>query len=59
MELVVARFQYALPAFEGQLTVSDINRIDAIFAKQWGSQREKIEKEKEKVIYYFYATDAI
>ena len=28
-----ARFQYALPSFEGQLTASDINRIAAIFAK--------------------------
>ena len=26
---VIARFQYALPAFAGQLTVSDISKIDA------------------------------
>ena len=33
VRLIIARFQYALPAFAGQLTISDINRIDAIFAK--------------------------
>ena len=33
MGLVIVRFQYALPAYAGQITVSDINRIDAIFAK--------------------------
>ena len=31
--LVIARFQYALPVFTAQLTVSDINGIDTIFAK--------------------------
>ena len=31
--LVIARFRYALPVFAGQLTVSDINRIDAISSK--------------------------
>ena len=31
--LVIAFIQYALPAFAGQLTVADINRIDAMFAK--------------------------
>ena len=30
--LDIARFQYALPAFAGQLIASDINRIDVIFA---------------------------
>ena len=35
MGLVVARFQYALPAFAGQLTVFDMNRIDTIFAKRF------------------------
>ena len=33
MGLVIARFQYALPEFTGQLPASDINRINAIFAK--------------------------
>ena len=33
--LVIARFQYALPAFAGQLTISDINRINSIFAKRF------------------------
>ena len=32
VELVIAQFQYALRAFAGQLTVSDINGIDIIFA---------------------------
>ena len=31
--LVVARFQYALPAIAGQISVNDFNRIDAVFAK--------------------------
>ena len=30
--LVIALFQYALPAYAGQLTASDINRNDAVFA---------------------------
>ena len=32
VELVIVRFQYALPALAGQLTASDIYRIDAICA---------------------------
>ena len=33
MGLVIARFQYALPAYAGQITASDINRIYAVYAK--------------------------
>ena len=33
MGLVISQFQYVLLAFVGQITVSDINRINAIFAK--------------------------
>ena len=33
MDLVVARFQYAVPAIAGQILVNDLNRIDAVFAK--------------------------
>ena len=33
MGLVISRFQFALPIFAVLLTVSDIHRIDVIFAK--------------------------
>ena len=33
MGLVVACFQYALPEIAGQISVNDLNRIDAVFAK--------------------------
>ena len=33
MGLVVARFHYALPAIAGQISVNDLQRIDAGFAK--------------------------
>ena len=33
MGLVVARFHYALPAIAGQISVNDLHRIDAVFAK--------------------------
>ena len=33
MGLVVARFQYALPAIAGQILVNDLQRIYAVFAK--------------------------
>ena len=35
MGLVIAQIQYSLPVFAGQLTVSYINRIDALFAKRF------------------------
>ena len=31
--LVVARFHYALSAIAGQISMNDLNRIDAVFAK--------------------------
>ena len=33
MGLVVAGFQYALPAIDGQILVDNLNRIDAVFCK--------------------------
>ena len=38
LTLVVARFQYALPAIGGLFTVDDIHRINAVFvkARKWG-----------------------
>ena len=30
MALVVARFQYALPALAGQLSADDLNKVDAV-----------------------------
>ena len=33
MGLLVACFQYGLPAIAGQISVNDLNRIDAVFAK--------------------------
>ena len=33
MALVVARFQYALPALAGQLSVDDLRKVDAVFSK--------------------------
>ena len=33
MALVVARFQYALPALDGQLSADDLHEVDAVFTK--------------------------
>ena len=33
MALVVARFQYALPALAGQLSADDLHKVDAVFNK--------------------------
>ena len=37
MALVVARFQYALPALAGQLSADDLRKVDAVFnkARRW------------------------
>ena len=37
MALVVARFQYALPALVGQLAADDLRKVDAVFnkARRW------------------------
>ena len=37
MALVVARFQYALPALAGQLSADDLHKVDAVFrkARRW------------------------
>ena len=35
MALVVARFQYALPALAGQLSADDLCIVDAVFSKAW------------------------
>ena len=35
MALVVAIFQYALPAFAGQLSADDLHKVDAVFSKAW------------------------
>ena len=37
MALVVARFQYALPALAGQLSADDLRKVDAEFnkARKW------------------------
>ena len=35
MALVVARFQYALPALTGQLSANDLRKVDAVFNKAW------------------------
>ena len=42
MGLVVARFHYALPAIAGQILVSDLHRIDAVFAKAFRWQHTSI-----------------
>ena len=36
LSVVVARFPYALPAFSATITADDINRINAVFRKEWG-----------------------
>ena len=33
MALIVARFQYALPALAGQLSADDLHKVDAVFSK--------------------------
>ena len=33
MSLVVARFQYALPALAGHLSADDLRKVDAVFNK--------------------------
>ena len=37
MSLVVARFQYALPALASQLSTDDLPKVDAVFnkARRW------------------------
>ena len=37
MAIVVARFQYALPALAGQLSPDDLHKVDAVFnkARRW------------------------
>ena len=37
MAIVVARFQYALPALAGQLSADDLRKVDAVFnkARRW------------------------
>ena len=35
MALVVARFQYALPALAGQLSVDDLRKVDTVINKTW------------------------
>ena len=37
MALVVARFQYALPALTGQISADDLRKVDAVFnkARRW------------------------
>ena len=42
MGLVVARFHYALTAIAGQISVNDLDRIDAVFAKASGWQLTSI-----------------
>ena len=42
MGLVVARFHYALPAIAGQISVNDLNRIDAVFTKAFRWQLTSI-----------------
>ena len=40
MALVVARFQYSLPALAGQLSADDLHKVDAVFSKirRWQPQ---------------------
>ena len=40
--LVVARFQYALPAIAGQILSNDLNKIDTVFSKASRLQRTSI-----------------
>ena len=37
MAVVVARFQYALPALAGQLSADDLHKVEAVFnkARRW------------------------
>ena len=42
MGLVVARFHYALPAIAGQISMNDLHRIDAVFAKAFRWQLTSI-----------------
>ena len=42
MGLVVARFQYALPAIAGQISVNDLHRVDAVFSKAFWWQLTSI-----------------
>ena len=42
MSLIIAHFQYALPAIVGQILVDDLNRIDAVFAKAFRWQLTSI-----------------
>ena len=42
MGIVVARFHYALPAISGQISVNDLHKIDAVFAKAFRWQLTSI-----------------
>ena len=51
MGLVVAHFEYALPAIAGQILVNDLNRIDSVFAKAFRWQLSSIVPSWQKLFH--------
>ena len=54
MDLVVARFQYALAEIAGQIFVDDLNKIDAVFVKAFRWQFTSIVPSAANIAYSAY-----